>query len=329
LELKQRLLRSLDALREGFSPDAALAALLRAGELECGVADCGSVPVLPFARLTDCLAEALLRHSLPAYLPEIQQAVAAADVPERMALSAPEGFAYYALHPLAYAGVLERLPALPQNVLVAGIRSIGSTLSTVAAAAARLRGLHATRITVRPQGHPYDRKTELASAERALVEDAIASSAVFLVADEGPGLSGSSFLSVAEALENAGAPPEKIWMLCGHEPDPRALCASNAARRWQRFRHMAAAAEPRRPQAATDFIGAGHWRNLLFPGESCWPESWTSMERLKYLSPHGGAQPGPPVRAAFARTGVEAPSAASIPGEYAPRRLYKFAGLGH
>jgi len=35
-----------------------------------------------------------------------------------------------------------------------GIRSIGTTLSAMAAAAARARGISVERITVRPQGHP-------------------------------------------------------------------------------------------------------------------------------------------------------------------------------
>ncbi|HET9165208.1 MAG TPA: hypothetical protein VFP11_04370, partial [Candidatus Angelobacter sp.] len=49
--------------------------------------------------------------------------------------------------------------------------------------------------------------------------------------DEGPGLSGSSFLAVAEALERSGAPTEKIILISAHEPNVNALCAENAARR--------------------------------------------------------------------------------------------------
>ncbi len=44
---------------------------------------------------------------------------------------------------------------------VLGIRSIGVTLSAVACAALRLRGIECRRFTVRPTGHPYDRKLEL------------------------------------------------------------------------------------------------------------------------------------------------------------------------
>jgi hypothetical protein len=297
--VKAALLRSLEELGERPSSGGLMAALLRAGELECSAADALPAGVPPFATLTDCLAESLLRGSLPGSFPKIKAAAASAPAPDRTHLSTPEGFAYYALHPLAYADVLDKLPELPQTLLVVGIRSIGTTLSAITAAAARLRGRAAARMTVRPAGHPYNRRTEFTSGELDTVREAVSSGASLLVVDEGPGLSGSSLVSVAEALENAGAAPEKIVLICGHEPRLEALCSTNAAERWRRFRHVAVAGEARRPAEAEKFIGAGEWRSLLFHHESDWPDSWTSMERLKYLSIS------------------------------APRRLFKFAGLGH
>lgn len=300
-ELKAQLLRVLESVAAGSSSDDIVGALLRAGELECGIADSADIEdpaTLQFAKLTDCLAEALLGR-LPDHFQNIKEAVHRAPVPELLNLSTPEGFAYYALHPLAYAQVLDKLLPLPEHIVVVGIRSIGTTLSAVTAAAARLRGLNVARITVRPAGHPYNRETEFSSQQRAVIESANSRGARFLIADEGPGLSGSSLLSVAEALEREGISGEKIVLLCGHEPDIEALCSANAAQRWRRFHAVAVAGETRRPSAAEIFIGGGKWRNLLFVSGLQWPESWTSMERLKYLST----------------------------GE--PRRLFKFAGLGH
>ncbi len=187
------------------------------------------------------------------------------------------------------------------NLVIVGIRSIGSTLSAVTAAAARLRGMQVRRFTVRPEGHPYNRSTELLPSQLGIVQSGVFCGATFVIVDEGPGLSGSSFLSVAEALEKAGVPIQKIVLLGSHEPNIDSLCASEAARRWRRFHCMAVAAEARRPVEAVDFIGGGQWRCRLFHSESEWPAAWISLERLKYLS---AAEQGEP-------------------------RLFKFAGLGH
>jgi hypothetical protein len=186
-------------------------------------------------------------------------------------------------------------------LLVVGIRSIGTTLSAVAAAAARARGILTERMTARPQGHPYNRTAEFTPEQMAEVSQAVSSGATFVVVDEGPGLSGSSFLAVAEALERTGASTEKIILISSHEPDINTLCADNAARRWQRFRCIPAGGEARRPTEAVDFIDGGQWRSRVFANKSEWPATWTNFERLKYLS-------------------------LSQKGE---QRLFKFAGLGH
>ncbi len=211
--------------------------------------------------------------------------------------SAP--FAYYALHPLAFAGVVEKL-CLPRRVVIVGIRSIGTTLSAVAAAAACAKGCRTERTTVRPTGHPYNRTTEFSSDQLQVVR-AAAGGAAFLVVDEGPGLSGSSFLSVAEALQRAGVPRERITLICSHEPDCERLCAESAARRWSQFRCVAVSHDVRKPEEAVEFIGGGEWRRRLLTDDATWPGSWHNLERLKYVS----------------RTDCEEP------------KFFKFQGLGH
>ena len=56
-----------------------------------------------------------------------------------------EGFAYYALHPRKVAMLLDTL-ALTSPVAVVGIRSVGVTLSAVACASLRLRGVECRRL---------------------------------------------------------------------------------------------------------------------------------------------------------------------------------------
>lgn len=288
---------------------AYLGALLRAGELECGIADARSEAAKSCERLTDQIADAILTgdqascFGSDSHKVDLQTLLnAARSLPdiEQLSISIPEGFAYYALHPLAYADVIRRIPAC-DRLLVVGIRSIGTTLSAVAAAAARVHGIVAERITVRPQGHPYNRTVTFTSEQMAAVTKAAACGANFAIVDEGPGLSGSSFLAVAEALERAGASNEKIILVSGHAPNVNALCAENAALRWQRFHCIPVAGEARRPAEAVEFIGGGQWRSRVFANECKWPATWTSLERLKYLSST----------------------------EQGERRFFKFAGLGH
>jgi hypothetical protein len=311
LQLKSALLRRLEDLAIARMPDHSgggdgsnelkIGTLLCAGELECGMSDSSSAPIRPYASLTDYLARALVDGRNPA-LPvrELQAALACAPVAEQMAISSPEGFAHYALHPLAYAEAVKQLPLHGHSVAVVGIRSIGTTLSAITAAAARSRGLASARITVRPFGHPYNRKTEFLGEQLRFVRSFIGAGADFLVVDEGPGLSGSSFLSVAEALSRAGVREDRITMVCGHPPDFDSFCSSHGPQRARKFRWIASSSEPRKPQAAELSIGAGQWRRHLFPNPSAWPASWTALERLKYLSPN-----------------------------HCERQLIKFAGLGH
>src|SRR5215472_13402924 len=293
--LKSAVEREIAGLTWMSSTDQVLHALLRAGELECGVSDSDSVSVGPYESLTDRMAAALVSG---AAVPD--DGLAGAATPDHIAISRPEGFAYYAIHPLAYVDALNQLSVRSKSVAVVGIRSIGTTLSAVTAAAARARGLRVERITVRPGGHPYNRRTEFSRPQLQFVRNFLGADADFLIVDEGPGLSGSSFLSVAEALCRRGVAAGRITLLCGHQPDLDALRSDDGPRRARRFRWLPVSSEPRKPEEARRFVGDGQWRPLLLPDVSTWPASWTSLERLKYLGPDHGQ-----------------------------RRLFKFLGLGH
>lgn len=297
-DLKLALMEQPVPSRGASSIDSRMSALLRAGELECAVADAGFHGVAPFAAVTDALAKALVEDQLPHNFQDSKRALAELSIPQEVSVSTTEGFAYYALHPLAYSGVLEKLPDLRKRIVVIGIRSIGTTLSAVTAAAAQSRGFQAVRFTVRPAGHPYNRCTEFSPGQLQAIQSGMAQQAQFLIVDEGPGLSGSSFLSAAEALERAGVALNDIFLLCDHEPNADALCSANAAERWRRFRSVAITRQEWAP--AGDFIGGGLWRGRSFRNESSWPAVWSSMERVKYLVA-GGSE----------------------------HRLFKFAGFGH
>ena len=264
--------------------------LLEAGELECALADAASPVARRIECATDSLADSLvggvpLRTSLP---------LDDSPIPSELTVSRPEGLAYYALHPLNYADAIKSM-RLPSHLAVLGIRSIGTTLSAVVAAASRKEGRQADRITVRPSGHVWDRTLCFCGDQRQWIAERLRRGAQFVVVDEGPGLSGSSFLAVGEALVEAGVPVCDILLLGSAEPDVQALRAPDAAHRWKKFRFVAVPPASRIPDG--QYFAEGKWREAI-PGE--WPGSWIPFERLKFrqrnslfkfegLGPYGSA----------------------------------------
>ena len=281
--------------------DGVLDALLRAGELECALADAETddYQLALICSITDALADCLLRPSNSP--PHLMETVARLRPPQTLCVPKPEGFAYYGLHPLDYALLANSSCGSINRAAVIGLRSIGATLSAVVAAALRHRGILAERTTIRPQGHPFDRQCCFSEEQARWLHSHLDAAAHFFVVDEGPGLSGSSLLSAAEALVAAGIPSARITLLCGHQPDPERLRARDAARRWGSFHSNAISCSNRKPMDADQWLGAGVWRGCLLPVKNLpeveWPASWTQHERAKYLSCDGS-------------------------------RLYKFEGLG-
>src|SRR5207244_9856214 len=134
----------------------------------------------------------------------------------------------------------------------------------------RRTGCPAERITVRPTGHPYNRITQLTSEQIQWIDKQKERSAMFLVVDEGPGRSGSSFLSVGEALIDAGVPAAQLTLIGSHEPDLNLLCADDAARRWKAFHFRAAASRVDSRFSVHVFVGAGEWLRTLLQEAARW-----------------------------------------------------------
>jgi len=205
----------------------------------------------------------------------------AVPTPARLQVSVHEGFAYYALHPLKIVDLLRTLP-LPRQAAVLGIRSIGVTLSAVLLAALKQRGCAAARICVRPEGHPYERRLALSGQQKSWVERH--RNQQFMVIDEGPGLSGSSFLAVAEALTETGVERGNILLIGSRWPDPAQLRSPNASERWSRFRFTCLESSPYIPAGAAIHISGGQWRDELLAAGDPRPASWTQLEMSKFLS---------------------------------------------
>lgn len=283
-----------------------VSATIQTGQLVQGIADAA------FAREQrdrrppeiDALSAALaqMAHSLCrswdsgfhdfAPLPRIETR---ADWPAEVELRVPEGFAYYGVYPEAYAEAARRLKlAAPARVI--GIRSIGTTLGAVVAAA-----LDAPpAMTVRPFGEPFDRRIALdAELERALLDGDVH----YVIVDEGPGQSGSSFGAVADWLTARGVAADRIAVIPSHSgaPGPAATEARRSGwRSVQRevgdFGEWAAlvgewssALVGPLDEAPLDISG-GAWRERRFLNREDWPAVVPPWERRKFLLRAGGEQ---------------------------------------
>ena len=251
--------------------------LIETGELEAGVADelCpefdADLPVLRRLRRASLLAARGV-HDVLADLP----------LPETVAVSPPEGYAYYAVYPETYARAAQRFyaEARPARVAVIGIRSIGTSLSAAVASALEQLGSEVRSWTVRPRGHPFDRRLalapELENCWRALASDGWH----FAVVDEGPGLSGSSFAAVARKLAEAGAPEERIVFFPSWDPEPARLLNEDARRRWARHKRYVTRFEELGMFAGDEDISGGAWRARMNGSK---PAVQPDHERRKYL----------------------------------------------
>jgi hypothetical protein len=262
--------------------------LMRAGELEGALLDAATTQGALAADITDALANSLVAgQSLRGE--DLALLARTLDTPEQVTVTPPEGFAYYSLHPLDLADLVIALNTIPRYAAVIGIRSIGTTLSAVVQAALRKAGTRAERVTVRPTGHPYDRRTTLTPDQLRWIAAMLWRRADFFVVDEGPGMSGSSFLSVGDALFSAGVPRSCITFLGTREPDPSSLTAPNAAQRWSDYRSFYTRPTRHLPPGAQVFVAGGIWRSHLYADQNQWPASWLQMERLKFFSAEGDA----------------------------------------
>lgn len=255
-------------------------AFLLAAEIECALADRDAASLPRALALTDALARGLLSRD-PGFVAQATRLAAALELPNQVVRRIPEGYAFYALDPSSYAE-LARRHAPDGPLIVIGVRSIGTSLSALVLGALLAEGRDARRFTVRPSGHPFERRLEWSQAERRLL--ASAPGAGVLVVDEGPGLSGSTLLAVAEALLGAGVSADRIRLLASHQPDFGALRAPDATRRFSRFQLVAP--PPWQPPEGTRSLAGGLWRRLrAWQGGP--PPCWPTLERVKFLSADG------------------------------------------
>jgi hypothetical protein len=257
------------------------AAVIAAGAVESALADADAPAADLAATLTDALADACLEDASASL--RARDLLGRLVLPDPVWLTRPEGYAFYALDPRAYRSLARDYARSAQRpCIVLGVRSIGTSLSAFVRAELARAGVPTLRRTVRPQGHPWARTLDWSNSDERFFADT-PEDASFVIVDEGPGLSGSTLLAVAEALLARGVSTDRIQIFCSHAPDPSRLLAENAAGRWARFR-VSAAPSLRAPPGWLDLSG-GRWREHVFDDGTRSPPSWTAQERLKFLDP--------------------------------------------
>lgn len=275
----QRLAADADTLHATSAEDA----LLAMGELECGLLDAGADARIEALCDRAMLSLARLASGRAADAGPLRE-LAAAALPPEVAVSIPEGFAYYGLFPAMYrrAAADFHLAHTPASAAVAGIRSIGGVLSAVVAAELSERGCAISRFTVRPVGHPFDRRLRFTPDQSCRIQNAW-----LVICDEGPGISGSSFASVIQAGLDCGVPLERIVLFPSWSPDPRQLQSAAARDLWPRVKNYThpfsiGLCAPHIPAGAAD-LSAGRWRERRY-----WPVPppvQPQHERMKFLDP--------------------------------------------
>ena len=203
---------------------------------------------------------------------------------DQLNLKTPEGYAFYCLHPLQYYLAAKNLG--PQPVTVIGIRSIGTSLGAV---------------FVRPVGDPFDRQLKISERlKNKLLSGSPCSR--FAIVDEGPGLSGSSFGSVADWLEDLGVERDRIVFFPSHPGEPGPRSSRRHKFRWSNTTRLLVPFSPQWVGLPSDCedLGGGLWRQ--HQSRAAWIPAARLTEKRKYLFCD---RTGERVFAKFAGFGVE------------------------
>lgn len=205
----------------------------------------------------------------------------------------PEGYAYYSLYPEMYIVAADKYFAEthPHGAVCIGIRSIGTSLSSIVAARLENAGVQVRSYTVRPRGDYFDRVIKLSTDMEDELRDL--SDRNFLIIDEGPGLSGSSFISTATKLKELGIPDYRIVFFPSWIPRSESLISEKARLIWPEHKKYLADFEEvwfHSGRMAALFpnhkfidFSAGKWRSEIYPKDLAQPAAHPHHERRKYL----------------------------------------------
>jgi hypothetical protein len=221
------------------------------------------------------------------------QRLTAAPLPSELETTRPEGFAYWGLYPEQYVDAARRFLQAdpPKSAVVIGVRSIGTSLSSVVESYLAANGVSTTSISVRPSGHPFARRMQFNSGDLERLRRGAFER--FLIVDEGPGLSGTTMTSIARSLTDLDIPPERVALFPSYESDGTAFVSEEARLIWSRHPRYVGRFDPIQLLPRTVDLSAGRWRTELTGLNSEGIPVVPHHERRKYLE---RSQQGFPLR---------------------------------
>ncbi|HUR95812.1 MAG TPA: hypothetical protein VMY76_14610 [Gemmatimonadales bacterium] len=308
--------------------DRAVRLLIDVGVLEAGVADAihadadSLCPVTDRLRAASVAAGHLTWHSwrgshdeMARWLDRLRVALGApaGELPAEIETSVPEGYAYYGLYPETYlsaAAEVAQSRSKPRVVCI-GLRSIGTSLSAVVAAALEELGREVRSLTLRPRGHPFDRRPRLSDSLAQLIQSH--SDALFLLVDEGPGLSGSSLAGTARQLRELGVGDADIVLMPSWRTDGQELRSPKARETWRRSAQFTASFDEVWVSSGRlgdvvsgrrlEDLSAGAWRAVVYEGPARYPAVQPQHERRKFLARASGKDREPDLLLRFVGLG--------------------------
>ncbi len=157
-------------------------------------------------------------------------------LPAVLPFGAAEDCAYYNLYPETCLEASRKFyrEVRPEHVVCIGLRSIGTSLSSVVFAMLENLGCKVASFTVRPTGDPGRCRVEFGGELGDSLRDLI--DPFFVLVDEGPGKSGSSLCSAAQELSNMGIADDRIIFMPGCRTDGLSFVSESARLRWRRHR---------------------------------------------------------------------------------------------
>lgn len=287
--------------------DIAISLMIECGELETGITDyfctekdiinpqievCRSISMEAGAVIFSLWSEGMFLIDRWLNIKNSLSILMQMQIPEEITVNVPEGFVFYGLYPEVYLEAASRFikEMKPEKSLVIGLRSIGTVLSALIGAHLQSAGCVVKTLTVRPRGHPFNRFLILDEKIRNMIKQ---STGYVIIADEGPGLSGSSIGGTLSAVKDLNVPNDRTVIFPSWLPSADRFISENARALWNDYKKYTGSFEnqwilngrlERNLNKRLDCeISAGMWRSRFIPEASDYPPVHPHHERRKYL----------------------------------------------